>query len=77
VPPGAASEASRPAVAASKSSKPPASRGYRLFIAGLYLVLVGAILLVLAITNCRVRKPTSLLVPASPVAADPAGRALG
>lgn len=77
VPPGSASEASRPSVAASKSSKPPASRGYRLFIAGLYLVLVGAILLVLAITNCRVRgKPTTLLLP-GPVAADRTGAALG
>ncbi|MFO0574888.1 MAG: protein kinase [Polyangia bacterium] len=77
VPPGAASEASRPSVVASKSSKPPASRGYRLFIAGLYLVLVGAILLVLAITNCRVRgKPTSLLLP-GPVAADRISAALG
>ena len=50
-------------------------------VSGLHIlgiaVLVGAILLVLAITNCRVRgKPTSLLLP-GPVAADRSGSALG
>jgi serine/threonine-protein kinase len=70
VPPVALSstEHSRASHPASKASKRGASRGYRLFIAGIYLVVVSAILLMLLITNCRGRRKQTSLTPSLPAA---------